>query len=367
MNRAQQKAVAHEANVGLVDIRNMEVQYFGRFFSNFGTQAAFMIGFILSAISQVPGDVNRMNAPVVFVVFFWVGSAGCLAFAMHVLVCTIFITVFGEGLALRGPLGSMVQTVQGMIKEQQQVLGAFCLAIVFFTFQAVGMYWIMMDQPTAIACTVLTLGAMPLWYSYALHIYNRFHWGNIDIERWDSTRRLALDSSYGWNRHSVAGEGEGAEGVGGTGVELCTEEGYLSLRTRSPSPFAPEDSGKGGIGGGAREEDGYVWERRYFALQGGLLYFYADQQAFQESPYEPLNHRPIDLQGYSLVGNVRTLILVPADPEDPRRAWRLRCDTAAEYDRWVGCLSTALGLAPTPVEAGLLGAGGSGDLSSDED
>jgi hypothetical protein len=72
MNRAQQKAVAHEANVGLVNIRNLEVQYFGRFFSNFGTQAAFMIGFILSAISQVPGDVNVTKAPLVFVVFFWV-------------------------------------------------------------------------------------------------------------------------------------------------------------------------------------------------------------------------------------------------------------------------------------------------------
>ena len=36
---------------------------------------------------------------------YWISTAFCLASAMHVLVCTIFLNVFGQGLALRGPEG----------------------------------------------------------------------------------------------------------------------------------------------------------------------------------------------------------------------------------------------------------------------
>jgi len=53
MNQANQQVVAQAANMNLVAIRQAEVAYFTTFFSDFGTQAALMIGFVCGSISQV--------------------------------------------------------------------------------------------------------------------------------------------------------------------------------------------------------------------------------------------------------------------------------------------------------------------------
>eukprot|EP01034_Spumella_vulgaris_P035571 gene35571-43861_t len=79
----------------LVSIRAAEIEYFSQFFSSFGTQSALVLGFISGSVSQVPG------------------------------------------LALRGPLGSMVRAVEGMIVEQEQVVFFFCLSIFSFGFQCI--------------------------------------------------------------------------------------------------------------------------------------------------------------------------------------------------------------------------------------
>lgn len=53
-----------------------------------------------------------------------------LSFILHRLVLAVtFITTFGEGLALRGPVGSMVKAIEGMIDEQNQVVKGFNQAV----------------------------------------------------------------------------------------------------------------------------------------------------------------------------------------------------------------------------------------------
>lgn len=192
MIRAEQKALAHEANIHLVNIRNFEIEYFSNFFTQFGTQCALMIGFITGSLSQAPALQNPAGAPYPWVVMYWVGSAGTVAFATHVLVCTVFIAVFGQGLAIRGPLGSMIKAIDGMIVEQLQVLVFYIITVIFFAFQAIGMYWVMMDAVSAIVSTVITFLAMILWYHHALRIYNRFYWEKSD-SNWDNDAERAPD------------------------------------------------------------------------------------------------------------------------------------------------------------------------------
>lgn len=122
MNQANQKAVIQEANMNLVEIRNVELGYFSTFYSNFATQAALMIGFIVGSLSQVPGVDNPSDSPYFFIVLYWITSALTLCAATHSLVCSVFVEVFGQGLGLRGPLGSMVVAIEGMVIEQQQIL-----------------------------------------------------------------------------------------------------------------------------------------------------------------------------------------------------------------------------------------------------
>jgi hypothetical protein len=182
MNQANQQVVLQNANMTLIQIRQYELGYFQTFFSNFGTQAALMIGFILGSISQVPGWDNPPDCPYFFIALYWVTSAICACCGMHCLVCTVLIQVYGQGLALRGPPGSMVRAIKGMIAEQEQILIAFLITIFTFGLQCIGMYFIMMDGTSAIAASVITVIFMIGWYRYALRLYNRFSWSNINID-----------------------------------------------------------------------------------------------------------------------------------------------------------------------------------------
>jgi hypothetical protein len=135
MNKASQQALVQETNMNLISIRQAELNYFNTFFSNFGTQCALLIGFICGSISQVPGV--GADIPLFWVWLYWITSAVCLAAAVHVLVCTVFVNVFGQGLALRGPVGSMIRAVNGMVLEQEQIIIAFIAAMIFFGLQMV--------------------------------------------------------------------------------------------------------------------------------------------------------------------------------------------------------------------------------------
>jgi hypothetical protein len=393
MNRAQQRAIIQEANINLVNIRSLEVDYFRTFFNQFGTQCALMIGFIAGAISQVPALDNPSGAPYWTIVMYWIGSAGCVAAATHVLVCTVFISVFGQGLAIRGPVGSMISAIDGMIIEQQQVLFFFIVTVAFFAFQAIGMYWVMMDRLSAIVSTVITVIAMCLWYTHALRIFNRFrmnqkqadwvHEGDeikdlypsadtLNPNDYSSTGpykkrkglRLFQGFKFGFSRGrarsteltspvenpyydmdsegavpntAAADMGTGGKGVGwakdvvgglGKGVGAGGGEGYLSIR--GPNTLFNKDA----------------WERRYFVLLDCLIYYYKDQKSYQNDPYKPINHRPIDLEGYTMIAGTLdppyAISLVPIDPEDIRKCWKFRCDTLSEFHRWVGILGAAL-------------------------
>jgi hypothetical protein len=56
MIQAQQHLVVQNTNVNLVSLRQAEVDYFANFYGVFGTQAAVMGGFIITGITQVPGN-----------------------------------------------------------------------------------------------------------------------------------------------------------------------------------------------------------------------------------------------------------------------------------------------------------------------
>jgi len=47
----------------------------------------------------------------------------------RLVLATTFINAFGEGLALRGPVGSMVQAIDGMAIEQEKVVTGFNAAV----------------------------------------------------------------------------------------------------------------------------------------------------------------------------------------------------------------------------------------------
>lgn len=63
-----------------------------------------------------------------------------------------------------------------MIVEQMQIVVSFIITVIFFSFQEIGIFFIVMDQPYAIVCTLIILIGLRVTYSYTLRIYNRFYW-----------------------------------------------------------------------------------------------------------------------------------------------------------------------------------------------
>lgn len=183
MQKANQEQVIQNANINLVAIRTAEISYFSTFFGNFGTQFALIAGFIVSSVSQVPAlgaACGKFNS-----YLYWLTSAITFASAMHGLLCTVFVSVYGQGLALRGPVGSMVRAVDGMLLDQAHVLYTFTFTICLFTINVVTMYWVMMEIPMAAICTVITAFGVYYWYTILLRIYNRFKFKGMDKAVWN--------------------------------------------------------------------------------------------------------------------------------------------------------------------------------------
>ncbi|KAJ1411624.1 hypothetical protein B484DRAFT_402570 [Ochromonadaceae sp. CCMP2298] len=388
MNRAHQQALSQEANMALVQIRNVEINYFTSFFLNFGTQAAALVGAITGSLSQTPALLSP--ADYVWKFTYFTSAAMVVALSTHLMVVTVYIAVFGEGLALRGPEGAMVQTIDGMVEEQRLVAYIFILDVFFFVLQEVGMFFNVMSPYHSFwayfnsAFVLLMLAAT---FASARRIYLRFYWEkpltgwrDLDIDPQEDLRDLnpdVADSIYrppnlyaqakrsnlkryrlpfsrrGYTAVGTDEGGGGEEGEGGG--EGGAYDGRLEMAGFAHTCVdISEGGGEAGEGGVC----GYLsvkmrrsplqhanWRRRYFVLKDFLLYYYEDRPAFLgDSP--PIHSRPIELEGYSLVAGALHapyhITLVPIDEADVRKSWKFRCDTLAEFQAWIGVFAAAI-------------------------
>jgi hypothetical protein len=401
MNRANQLQVVHETNMNLVNIRSKELEFFSYFFAPFGTNAVLMAGFMASSLSQQnPGYDSEPGAPYGSVVFYWISCALCAITGIYALCGSEMVLVFGQNLAINGPTGSMVRALEGMVQEQRTVLMYAMITAFFFICQAVGMFWFRMDQISAITTSCICGFAIVVSYYWLLRIYNRFKFKKtVDME-WDSEKTAelrdldpsAVEDISTWvlgsgksyydsemqrrssmNMNPLHGEpmgGGGPPGMAvtgtrtGTGTRTQSMGGSdvgsgISMKTLLKVTNPMSSTSKGGessdlfIGGllTMRSRNGMgmsVWKRRYIVLKNNLIYLYRSKRDFMMNPIKSLNSRPINLEGYTLLGGALEppypISLTPMDAEDPRKVWKFRCDTLTEFQRWMEVLMTAIAL-----------------------
>lgn len=72
---------------------------------------------------------------------FWVSSALSLACSFHCLLISTFAAVWGPGMALRGPAGSVARAYFGLKRDQRHVMAAFVLSLLFFLVQIIALYF----------------------------------------------------------------------------------------------------------------------------------------------------------------------------------------------------------------------------------
>lgn len=189
MIRASQKALIQRTNLGLLDIRQMEINYYLSLNLAFGTQAALIGGFTYNVFTQQPfnEDVTYITAQKYVNDFCWLSSGVCIAFSIHVIIVTVLLQALGPGLALHGPVGSIVRATEGMRVEQKQIYTSFNYMIVFFAISSILSFWVVMSFIAATASTVCFVIAARFWWFHTERMLLRFHW-NRDVDAWKSTQ-----------------------------------------------------------------------------------------------------------------------------------------------------------------------------------
>ena len=121
------------AQVSLLAIRERELNLYSDNFRNIGTQAALLAGFAYSGctIATDLKDNDYERALYIFV------TTGAMSLNVSALFASVTCCMFGPGLALRGPDGSMDQAVEGLALEYRTALMIFLFGLVRARSEAV--------------------------------------------------------------------------------------------------------------------------------------------------------------------------------------------------------------------------------------
>ena len=151
-------------------------------FNAVGTQAAVLAGFTVTAFIEFdcPPDTNR-----VIMFLYYISSIVSLSANILCVANTTFLSVWGTGLAMRGPDGSMVRAVDGMYQLRRNVFSLFGVGMMALLVTAIFGSWILM-QPEAASASTLILGyAIYLTWRAYLSITAMFHFNEDDAVNFD--------------------------------------------------------------------------------------------------------------------------------------------------------------------------------------
>ena len=183
MLQANQDYLAHSTNIAIVNIRSSELNYFQTFFLGFGFQIGLIAGFNLNVISQTVCKFavlhillfnfflitcfNKLATDATcnqfWLYLYWINNALGSIFGILAILIALLTNVYGQGLALRGPAGSMVKAIDGMIEEQHRFLFFFSLCTLTTALSFIGNFFIMMLEDGAWAAGSIIVIGICLW------------------------------------------------------------------------------------------------------------------------------------------------------------------------------------------------------------
>ena len=175
MNRANYQKLFQRANQGVITIRQEELNYYLNLHGSFGTKAALIGGFTYGILTQNVINFSSRNIDIYRTIYYFFATC-TIASALHVILCTMLIQVYAQGLALHGPLGSMWAAAQGMEKESTQIVASSLFMVVSFCSATIFLFWCVMSMHQAIGATLVFLVVVRQMFYYSERIYLRFYW-----------------------------------------------------------------------------------------------------------------------------------------------------------------------------------------------
>ena len=299
------------------------------------------VGFVYATFTQNNYDYSNYHVKS-FIWIYFVFASACIATAVHIVLCTLVLCVFGPGLAINGPLGSMARAAEGLSIEQEHVVASFIVMMMFFAATTVIIFWALMDIAAASSSTIVMIIASYFWYSYCERIYLRFYWNKGDAgweQKKNGTTRAKDDdddddeprlpgasiidsTSNPLHDETVVKEVQpspkasffttlkervgiimthNTAAAGSTsrpslaGKKSVTTEGYLGIKRASVLTGLAQEQKKNN----SNNYSGAKWKRQYFVLfSNGCLYTYRTRQEYRNDPSSPKYTRPIKVSEY---------------------------------------------------------------------
>ena len=290
---ADKRALETNLKVGLLQIREKELNFYTQNCLAVCTQAALLAGFAYSGLTQVsiPEEAN-----------FWVRllyisvTVMAMCFEIIAVLNTTLLAIVGPGLALRGPDGSMHPAVDGMMAEYKHALSCFKLGLVCFHLSAALFGWIMFgcapppaapaappaaaraprrtDPPThhhaggvALCTSLVVLVSLYFLLRYAMRVYQRFRLPTDEVVtgRFEGSEVLAASKGDDLNeqqclsgmisQQSSRSAGAGPSSAGGSSSRDGSQRGTPTPTSSSSFPTGKRALGHalGIAGGGAAQ------------------------------------------------------------------------------------------------------------------
>ena len=381
MLSAEHYALESAAVQHLLKIREAEVTYYKDRFDSIALQSTLIVALTVQTVTSV----DALDHSNIYVrVAFWWFSALSFSCSLFCIVTATFGQVWGPGLALRGPKGSVLKAYHAMKQENSVVMKAYLGQIFFFILlftlifeigdTTANYHWPAMVGGCIIFSagiyTLLRLRAMKLRLSYDKSVTEGLeeHWDNGEARKLavsrssyrtnaktflfgksDNDQKKKKTTMVNLNKKDELGKGLLANDHLSTENINTNNNNKVKKRRlhNGPLAFEGELKKRGRMTGKIMGNRG-KWISRYFILKGDIMYEFHDKiecEKVLEGSNGILDHKYnknvkyFSLKGYEILVDVRSeipsLVFSPLDNENsnnlPVRYYRATDDMFRDW------------------------------------
>lgn len=102
MLKANLEQVVQSLNYDVITLRSLEITYYSNFFLNFATQSTLILGALVGTFTQTPVLLATCNP--FWLYMYGITTSVTFVYCVQAMMSSLFITVYAQGLAIRGSL-----------------------------------------------------------------------------------------------------------------------------------------------------------------------------------------------------------------------------------------------------------------------